>query len=515
MRICQELLIIVHPVPPFMNVFCRLWTLLLVALFCRPTATAQPVAKFTFNNGSQRDEIGGQDAKLVGSTFVEDRFGNEKHAVLFFGNESSYGNLGTYAALKPPKGTISLWAMIERDSWTGTGPDYNPIILTKQTKLNDFYEAYAMYYVPTSHRGIVVTAEDSTRDLAIVSQAPISIQRWHHWVITFDDESQAFYLDGQLQQKVRKNFPTRYVEGDSVLLAATGNTKNKRWMLGAIDDIEIYDRPLNAEEVNQLYHAPNPNRRQIILNWVIGSIIALVLLGCIALFIRRRIKKGIEKEKRAHEQERKLLETEIRVHRASMNPHFIFNSMNALLGFILKKDFDKSSSYLIKFSKLLRMTLESNNHDLVTLDFEIDLLNRYLELENLRFRENILCPLDVDPNLVVSTIQIPVMMLQPFVENAIWHGLLNKPGEKIISISFKKVGDNYLYCEIEDNGIGRRKANPGTAKKSLATLFVQQRLDLFNRIYGLACSLVIEDKPGGQGTIVKLTLPAFLTSNYA
>jgi sensor histidine kinase YesM len=190
-----------------------------------------------------------------------------------------------------------------------------------------------------------------------------------------------------------------------------------------------------------------------------------------------------------------------------MNPHFVFNSLNTLQNFILKSENDRAYSYLVKFSKLLRNILESNTSNVITLEHEIELISRYLEIENLRFEENIRYTITVDASAVPSVIHIPVMMLQPFVENAIWHGLIKKQGEKSLNISFSIQAGKYLQCIIEDNGLGRnRHTKDGPAKKSLASSFIVQRLDLLNKIYKLDCSLVIEDKPGNNGTIVKITL---------
>jgi len=471
-----------------------------------------PVAKFSFNSGSGYDEVNGRLAKLVGVNCVNDRFGNDKHAIFVFGNESSYANLGTSKELKQKKGSISLWVKIEYANWVGKGAHYNPIIITKNTDRNDYYESYAMYYLLETKHLVSVLAEDSTRDMGIFTEDEFILNQWHHLVSTFNENYFSFYLDGRLQQTLKKNFEVKYLETDSVLLGTTANKKNNRWMIGAIDDVEFYDRVLTAAEVEELYRAPNPNRNRIILNWSLAGVALVIFIILIFIFIKRQVKKGIIKEKQELEQQNKLLETELRVNRASMNPHFIFNSLNALHNLILNKDIGNASDYLLKFSKLIRKTLDSNSYDIISLEFEIELLERYLELENLRFKENIKYSIHVDDSLVISTTQIPVMMLQPFVENSIWHGLLDKEGEKVIRISFERYEEKYVYCKIEDNGLGR-KENTGSSfgKKSLATNFIFQRLDLLNRIHNLKCSLSFEDKPDGQGTLVKIILPILNT----
>jgi sensor histidine kinase YesM len=145
--------------------------------------------------------------------------------------------------------------------------------------------------------------------------------------------------------------------------------------------------------------------------------------------------------------------------------------------------------------------------DVITLDFEIEMLKRYLEIEDLRFEENIKSNISVHPGITPSSVKIPIMMIQPFVENAIWHGLLNKQGEKLINISFEPEGENYIKCTVEDNGTGRKKENEMSERRSLATGFIEQRLNLLNRIHKLNCSLKINDKAGNAGTIVQIILP--------
>jgi hypothetical protein len=114
--------------------------------------TKGPVAKFSFNDRKDLDEVSGKKAKLIGASFTEDRFGNANHAAYIFGNEYSYINLGSYKALKPRVGTISLWVKIERDVWAGKGLMSNPVLITKSRAEEDFCEAYGIYYELRNHR---------------------------------------------------------------------------------------------------------------------------------------------------------------------------------------------------------------------------------------------------------------------------------------------------------------------------------------------------------------------------
>jgi hypothetical protein len=467
-----------------------------------------PIAKFTFNGSNARDEIGGNPAKLVGVNFSTDRFGNENNAVFVSANITSYINLGAYKALKPPIGSVSLWLNIENAIWAGKGLASNPVLLTKSIDLDDFYEAYSFYYEPKTNKLAAVVTKDSTQQMCHYSLKPIQTNRWYHLVLTYNDDYTAFYLNGQLQSRFPKKFRTRFLDGDSVLVGSTGNKKNSRYLKGNVDDIEFYDRVLGQDEILKLYHAPDPNRNKVLVLWTLAGGFLFIVLLLLYFLIKYRIKKGIEKERQRLELHNKLLKTELRVNRASMNPHFLFNSLNALHNFILAGENDNASDYLLKFSKLIRKTLDSNMYDFISLEMEIDLLNRYLEIENTRFEENIKYRIVTGESLVPASTHIPLMMLQPFVENAVWHGLLNKAGEKIINITFALYETDYIYCIIEDNGNGRKnRQSRSSEKRSLATTFISQRLELLNKIHGLRCNLHIEDKPEQQGTLVKILLP--------
>lgn len=471
-------------------------------------SSKNPVAKFSFNNRIGIDEISKKEPKFIGINFCADRFGNANNAVYVFGNEFSYINLGNYPALKPKTGSISLWVNIEREVHSGRGYTGNPILLTKSRKEDDFFEAYGIYYELTNKKARVSCARDSLRQTVVTSNAEMSLFKWHHLVITYDQNYFSFYYDGELQRKEVKEFETEFLAGDSVLVGISANRKNNRYMEGAVDDIEFYDHVLSNKEVLELYNAPNPNKSKIILNWILVAITVLLAGFVLYLFIKHRLNLTLKKEKQKMELANKLLENELRINRALMNPHFIFNSLNTLHNLILTNNNDRASDYLLKFSKLIRKILDSNMSDTISLELELDLIERYLEIEGLRFKEDITYFVTLDPQIIPSTIVIPIMMIQPFVENSVWHGLREKTGEKIVTVSFFLFEEEYIRCIIEDNGTGRKKKNPGlNDKKSLAIGFVQQRLELLNKLHNLTCSLKIIDKPNGQGTIVQVILP--------
>jgi two-component sensor histidine kinase len=478
-----------------------------LACFSVLATSKGPIARFTFNNRSPLDDISGHSARLVGVGFTEDRFGNKNSAAFLSGSIYSYINLGTYKALKPESGTISLWVNMSTVVSSGWGADLNPILLTKYTQLNDYFESYALYYMVGSKRVVAVFSKDSTQQSSTYGQN-FSINRWHHLLITNDYNYGSLYIDGKLELRIQKKYKTTFLETDSVMLGSTANKKNSRYFNGSIDDVEFYDRVLTEQEIQALYEAPDPYWLTKLIQkafWLGAATIGTVLL--LYFGIRYRLKKELQKEKLQMELANKILETDLRVNRALMNPHFVFNSLNSLQNFIMSKEYLQANNYLVKFSKLMRKLLESNISNTLGLQQEIELITTYLELEDVRFEKGINYTIDVEPGLIPSKIEIPVMLVQPFIENAIWHGLLKKKGQRLLSISFSGLEDNYIKCVVEDNGIGRKNAGTDNSKKSLATVFVMQRLELINKIRGLHCTLTIEDKPQDQGTIVTILLP--------
>lgn len=159
--------------------------------------------------------------------------------------------------------------------------------------------------------------------------------------------------------------------------------------------------------------------------------------------------------------ERKAAEARLESMRLQMNPHFLFNALNSIQQMILSGDEKAATMYLSKFSRLLRTVLTQSSREKVTLREEVETLKLYVELESLRFKNEFEYAFKIDEWLDMDEIKIPTLLIQPFVENAIWHGLLNKKGMRMLKISFEEDVSENLVCVVEDNGVGRQ----ATAKK--------------------------------------------------
>lgn len=199
--------------------------------------------------------------------------------------------------------------------------------------------------------------------------------------------------------------------------------------------------------------------------------------------------------------------------RAQMNPHFIFNSLNSIENYIIQNETVKASEYLNGFSRLMRLILQNSRSHLVNLKDEIEALKLYMEMESLRFNNEVEYEVNIDQALDPDDIDIPPMLIQPYVENGIWHGLRHKGGPGKITLSFAK-DNGYLKCTIEDNGVGRSKAasmeTPNPRRKSMAMNITNERLQTINKIYETDASVHIEDlvdeKGEAAGTRVELSI---------
>lgn len=258
-------------------------------------------------------------------------------------------------------------------------------------------------------------------------------------------------------------------------------------------------------------------RRPYWTTWWFYVSVVLVLSGSVYLYIRVRLKRI--KERLALEEERNDLER--RALRLQMNPHFVFNALDAISGFIFKNEPKEAVKYLNKFAKLMRLMLESSREHMIPLHTEIQLLENYLALEKLRFSGEFESEILLDDEIDTYGYSLPSMMIQPHVENAILHGLRPKGGG-LVKVSFE-MSNGGIRCVVEDDGIGRRKAaeireKSGRKHRSLAGEISRRRVELFERTYGGQSAVMTEDLFDEEGvpagTRVILQLPIQSTDEW-
>ena len=251
----------------------------------------------------------------------------------------------------------------------------------------------------------------------------------------------------------------------------------------------------------------NAERQRTIKNASILSGAGIILAALFAFALYRKKQKA-DTEKKEAQFRAKVADVELRVLRAQMNPHFIFNSLNSIGDYILRNDSQAASDYLGKFAKLMRMTLENSDKKEISLMEDITLLKTYLGIEQKRFDYRFDFNIKWTDDLNTDEVFLPPMLLQPFVENSIVHGLstIEKGGK--IDISFEHINSE-LVCIVEDNGIGRSSLNKPAltnGKSSKGIAITQNRIDVLNKTKNTSGAIKIIDKDVGTKVVVKIPL---------
>jgi len=242
------------------------------------------------------------------------------------------------------------------------------------------------------------------------------------------------------------------------------------------------------------------------------SILTLVLLSIVLIFINRT---------RALKQERHILTLEQDVLRSQMNPHFIFNSLNSIKLYIINNEKENAVYYLNKFSKLIRKFLIASKEKETSLYDELETMKLYMNIENIRFSNEIDFKITVDETINLETTKVPSLILQPFLENSLWHGLSSKTEDKKIELNVFKNSSGYIKFEITDNGIGRIaskkiKDRKRLKQKSVGINITKARLANFSKAFPNSYTLDIEDlydneTPSGTKIILQIPTHNFKT----
>ncbi|MBX2874812.1 MAG: histidine kinase [Saprospiraceae bacterium] len=285
-----------------------------------------------------------------------------------------------------------------------------------------------------------------------------------------------------------------------------------------VNPIYKEDLRLDSLAFRQPLNSTIPLRSSVKWNpWLIAGIISGILLAIFGLY-RYQMNQFKTREKMKTAFEKKLAHVEMSALLAQMNPHFLFNSLNSIESYIVSNQTKAAAQYLNNFSRLMRLILQHSRSDYISLKEEINALELYLEMEHIRFKDKFQYGIYVARDLDTNAIDIPPMLIQPYVENAIWHGLMHKPdrsnGMLVLEISRK---DNFLYCVIEDNGIGREKAQAIVAqkttprKRSMGMAITKDRMKIMSQLYNFNTEVKVTDlyrKNGeARGTRVELFIP--------
>ena len=375
-----------------------------------------------------------------------------------------------------------------------------------QTNNNDsalyyYNKALAIFYTDSDKLGIATSLENIGKAQALkgdMTKAEENIKR----ALTLCEQLGHLQMIGRVTEDLaelyamKKDYGSAYkYQGEFIKLNDSLLSKETEAKLGElatkfeVNQIEEKNRSLqNLNALQQL----KLQRKNILIAAAFSAFAALLVIG---LLLFRQSKLKAEQQK--SELEQKQL-------RAQMNPHFIFNCLNSIQHFVVCNDVKNANKYLSGFAQLMRQTLENSKEGIITLRREIAYLDNYLVLERMRFEDKFVYEIVYSDNVNPDAIEIPAMIIQPFIENAIRHGLCyleGRPGK--LKISFYRK-DKYLYCEVEDNGIGREQSQKlkivsDVVYESQGMELTRQRLALVSKSNGSDYKIEIVDKKNASG----------------
>jgi tetratricopeptide (TPR) repeat protein len=298
-------------------------------------------------------------------------------------------------------------------------------------------------------------------------------------------------------------------------------------------NLELAKKQADIETLTQQQqlHQQELRRQAILRNVFIAGLAFTVVLGLVILrsislkrkaetLLKDQLESDLELERLEKEQKlaaykNREADLEMMALRAQMNPHFIFNCLNSINRFILKNESETASDYLTKFSRLIRLILQNSQAKSVCLENELEALRLYLDLEVARFEHHFEYQITCDPDLEIEHLDVPPLIIQPYVENAIWHGLMHKGDKGHLSIELHQE-NNTLHCLVTDDGVGRKRAaalksKSASKNKSLGMKITAQRLELINALNEKATTVVVTDLVDSSGeacgTSVLLMIP--------
>jgi len=352
---------------------------------------------------------------------------------------------------------------------------------------NKFGASLALYNIGKLYASQQKYAEAmpfAQQSLAFATQIGVLDQTYH-------SEKLVSELYGSLNKTAEsfRHYKNYIVARDSII-----NQENARKFAQAEMDFEYRKKEALLTEQSK--------RHQLLLVFTTVAALLLIILALV-IYNRRQVKRRLTLQKEVAEYEQKALHLQ-------MNPHFVFNCLGAISSFIVQNGTDSALKYLSKFSKLMRLTLEYSKGSLIPIDKEIESLQNYLELEQLRFNHKFEFKIE-STEKVEFNMGLPPLLIQPFVENAILHGLVPKEGNGRIDVRFD-VQQGQLLCTVTDNGIGLTeskllKENSVTAHKSMALEITKKRLEMMESTTSKTAQIDIEELENRSGTRVTLKLP--------
>ncbi|NQY66695.1 MAG: histidine kinase [Flavobacteriales bacterium] len=321
----------------------------------------------------------------------------------------------------------------------------------------------------------------------------------------------AIHLKNQQNNKKALEYYLNFDELSDTIKNRLSSLEQKSQELGEIGyqnilEIEVLQKDVEMSE-NTIYHLMREgDLKEDLVGFqklLIISLCTLLAIGLASLIYIIRVSK----QRRIANQQLAL-----RSLRSQMNPHFIFNALNSVNSFISVSDEKSANKFLSEFSTLMRTVMENSEHDFISLNKELEIIKIYVELEHFRFQDKFSYKIDIDDDLDDEEIVLPTMLIQPYIENSIWHGLRYKESKGELLVSLKK-SNKKLLVTIQDDGIGRKKSEQVKTKnqkknKSTALKNIGERVELFKSLHNISLEVSINNlNDDGTGTVVSIVIP--------
>lgn len=341
-----------------------------------------------------------------------------------------------------------------------------------------------------------IAEADKKEDLIVQKDAVRKLSEIYRDIGEFDKATESY-------QRYVEVVDELYIKKEQEISQAARFSKDVTQKQNRIASLEN-DRKLNESRYKLAFENQELiQKNDRIQKWIIGSLILIVLLLFFAAYTQY---KNIKQQKFANNV------LALKSLRSQMNPHFIFNALNSVNSFIAVNDERAANKYLTDFSLLMRSVLENSEEDFIPLENEIELLELYVKLEHFRFKDKFNYKITVDENINLNEFVIPPMLLQPYVENAVWHGLRYKDEMGLLEISFQQIDSETIKISIIDDGIGRSKSKEFKTEnqkkqKSKGMGNTQKRIAILNDMYKDKVDVKVENVfENSEGTKVELIL---------
>ena len=372
--------------------------------------------------------------------------------------------------------------------------------LSKSIEIND------QYYIATSflNLGLVQLKQN------LLPQAEINLNKALDISENFNLKSSKIeaynYLSELYEKKGNYDKSLNYYKQHVYLDGTLTNERNIQYVNDLIIKYESEKKNNQIKELaseNEIVKLKLAQNKRTLLLGLLGTFLVLIIFYI--LYRQRQLKN-----------EKKIITLEQEMLRNQMNPHFIFNSLNSIKLYIINNEKENAVYYLNKFSKLIRKILIASIEKEISLEDELETMNLYMNIENIRFSNEIKYDVKIDANINTSLIKVPSLILQPFLENAIWHGLSSKTKNKEITLEVKKSNNSHVAIYITDNGIGREasseiKKDRKIKRQSVGIGITKARLENFSKNFNNDYSLNIIDlydnkKPIGTQIILEIPI---------